>query len=74
MHDFLTALQIVLTFLGGAIGYALSFKKSNHDIMADDNDRLMKEIARKDKENAELRKKIEELENESERDKSKRDN
>ena len=44
MHDFYNLLQVLLPFVTGISAWYLSNKKTNHDYLKDENDRLIKRI------------------------------
>jgi chaperonin cofactor prefoldin len=65
LHDLTNLLYIIASFLTGFFTFRLNDKKTSHDILSDDNDRLEKEIKRlnaqlisKDKKIDELRKEL----------------
>lgn len=64
MHDLINLIQVAAPIFLGLLTWNLNSKKTNHDVLKDDNERLLEEIARKDAEIDKLSKEIEVLKNE----------
>ncbi len=61
MHDLISLAQVLVPVFLGLLTWNLNSKKTKHDILAEDNDRLVEENKRLTKLNAEKDEEIREL-------------
>lgn len=64
MHDLINLVQVAAPIILALFTFSLNRKKTDHDIMKDDNDRLLAELKGKDAKIDKLEKEIEVLKNE----------
>lgn len=64
MHDLINLIQVAAPILLALFTWNLNSKKNNHDIMKDDNERLLAELKSKDAKIDKLEKEIEVLKHE----------
>lgn len=64
MHDFVNLIQVAAPFFLALLTWDLNSKKTNHDILKDDNARLIAELKSKDAKIDKLEKEIEVLKHE----------